>query len=88
MTNIKDKCKLAALLDTLDGRTRIFITHRLGPHETEAVAEGNAAELRASRCVEVCGDNIVEQIKTTISEGPSSETPILLVTIGRKAAAE
>ena len=77
---------LGLLLAALDPEAKLFIVHRLGPHEAGAVAEGTAAELAASSCVEVCGNNIVERV-TLSSEGyPWENEPSLLVTISGKAA--
>jgi len=42
---------LSALLGLLGPTEYLFVIHRLGPHECEAVAEGTAEELRATRCV-------------------------------------
>lgn len=77
---------LSALLDLLKPTERLFITHRLGPHECEAVGEGTIEELRAARCVEACGDNAVERISASVEGYPWEQDPIILVTIGGKAA--
>lgn len=75
---------LAALLGVLKPSEEILIVHRIGPHECEAVAGGTAAELRATRCVEVCGDNIVERAAANVDDWPEVPTPILFITIGGK----
>lgn len=75
---------LAALLGVLKPSEEILIVHRIGPHECEAVAGGTAAELRATRCVEVCGDNIVERVAANVDDWPEVPTPILFITIGGK----
>lgn len=81
-----DRLTLDLLLGTLDPETKLFIVHRLGPHEAEAVAEGTAAALAASRCVEVCGDNIVERVSVSLGGYPWEQDASLLVTISGKAA--
>ena len=75
---------LAALLGVLKPSEEILVVHRIGPHECEAVAGGTAAELRATRCVEVCGDNIVERVAVNVDDWPEVPTPILFITIGGK----
>ena len=77
---------LAALLAPLDRDNRLFIVHRLGPRECEAVAEGTAAELRASRCVEVCGENAVVALSLELDDLSGAPIPVMLVTIGEKGA--
>ncbi len=77
---------LAALLDVLKPDEEILVVHRIGPHECEAVAGGTAAELQATRCVEVCGDNIVERVAVNVDDWPEVPTPILFITIGGKEA--
>lgn len=85
-TNDLPRVTLATLLDGLKPSKRLFIAHRLGPHESEAVAEGTVEELRATRCVEVCGDNIVEGIAVDVDDWPETPEPVLFVTIGGKEA--
>lgn len=75
---------LSALLAPLTPETRLFIVHRLGPHECEAVAEGTAEELRATRCVKVCGENAVVGLSLELDDLTDTPAPVLLVTIGRK----
>ncbi|MGO5023205.1 hypothetical protein ACTQ4E_08955 [Lawsonibacter sp. LCP25S3_G6] len=77
---------LAALLSVLKPSEEILVVHRIGPHECEAVAGGTTAELRATRCVEVCGDNIVERVAVNVDDWPEVPTPILFITIGGKEA--
>ena len=77
---------LAALMGVLKPDEEIFIVHRIGPHECEAVAGGNTAELRATRCVEVCGDNIVERLAVKMEGYPWDQDPVLVITIGGKEA--
>ena len=77
---------LAALLGVLKPDEETPAVHRIGPHECEAVAGGTAAELRATRCVEVCGDNIVERVAVNVDDWPEVPTPILFITIGGKEA--
>lgn len=79
------KVTLAALLAILKPDELIFIAHSLGPHECEAVAEGTVAELRASRCVEVCGDNLVERASIDPEGWLDSPTATLFIMIGGKA---
>ena len=88
----RDRVTLAALLAVLQDGDRVFIVHRMGPHECEAVAGGTAQELRSTRCVEVCGDNVVERLALDLDQWPEEEwasddpTPVLVVTIGGKGA--
>ena len=86
----RDRVTLAALLAILQERDRVFIVHRIGPHECEGVAGGTIQELRSTRCVEVCGDNVVERLTLDLDEWPDvwpeDAAPVLLVTIGGKAA--
>lgn len=82
----RDRVTLAALLGVLKPDEEILVVHRIGPHECEAVAGGTAAELRATRCVEVCGDNIVERVAVNADDWPEVPTPILFITIGGKEA--
>ena len=70
---------------------RVFIVRRMGPHECEAVAGGTAQELRSTRCVEVCGDNMVERLALDLDEWPEiwpsdDPAPVLVITIGGKEA--
>lgn len=81
-TDTRPCVTLAALLAALDPSERLFITHRLGPRESEAVAEGTVEELRASCCVEVCGGNIVSRIAVDVDVWPETPAPVLFVTIG------
>lgn len=82
----RDSVTLAALLAILRDRDRVFIVQRLGPHECEGVAGGMIQELRSTRCVEVCGDNVVEAL--ALDEWPEvwpdTDAPVLVVTIGGK----
>jgi hypothetical protein len=77
---------LASLLAPLERADRLFIVHRLGPHECEAVAEGTVEELRASRCVEVCGENAVVALSLELDDISGAPIPVMLVTIGEKEA--
>ena len=84
----QDRVTLAALLAVLQDRVRMFIIHRMGPHECEGVAGGTARELRSTRCVEVCGDNVVERLALDLDQWPEiwpdEAAPVLVVTIGGK----
>ena len=85
----RDCVTLAALLVVLQERDRVFIVHRMGPHECEGVAGGTAQELRSTRCVEVCGDNVVECLALDLDEWPEkwpsdNPAPVLVITIGGK----
>lgn len=75
---------LSALLDLLNPAEHLFVIHRLGPHECEAVAEGTTEELRAAHCAEVCGENAVEHLAIEESGYPWDTTPVLIITIGEK----
>lgn len=86
----RDRVTLAALLAVLQERDRLFIVHRMGPHECEGVAGGTVQELRSTRCVEVCGENVVECLALDLDEWPEVwpdvAAPVLVVTIGGKEA--
>ncbi len=86
----RDCVTLAALLDLLRERDRLFIVRRIGPHECEGVAGGTVQELRSTRCAEVCGDNVVERLALDLDEWPEiwpeEAAPVLVVTIGGKEA--
>lgn len=85
-TGLRPRVTLAALLGLLDSSARVFVIHRLGPHEAEAAAEGTVEELRATRCVEVCGDSTVERVSADVEDWPETPTPVLIITIGGKEA--
>lgn len=80
----RNRVTLAALLALLDPSERLFVIHHLGANISEAVAGGTVEELRATRCVEVCGDNIVERIAVDVDDWPDTPAPVLLITIGGK----
>ena len=78
------KVTLSDLLSLLDPSARLFVVHHLGANISEAVAGGTGEELRATRCAEVGGDNIVERIAVDVDDWPDTPAPVLLVTIGGK----
>ena len=84
----RDRVTLAALLAVLQERDRVFIVHRMGPHECEGVAGGTAQELRSTQCAEVCGDNTIERLALDLGERPEpwadDPLPVLIITIGGK----
>ena len=80
------KITLSALLGLLKPTERLFIIHHMGADISEAVAGGTVEELRATRCAEVCGDNIVECLTVDMEGYPWEQEATLLVTIGGKAA--
>ena len=87
----RDRVTLAALLAVLQERDRVFVVHRMGPHECEVVAGGTVRELRSTRCMEVCGDNVVERLVLDLDEWPEiwpsdDPAPVLVITIGGKEA--
>ena len=51
---------LSGLMALLLPKERLFVIHHLGADISEAVAGGTVEELERTRCVEVCGNNIVE----------------------------
>lgn len=75
---------LSTLLDLLKPTERLFVIHHMGADISEAVAGGTVEELRATRCVEVCGDNIVERLAVDVDDWPDTTAPVLVVTIGRR----
>lgn len=79
---------LSALLSLLKSTERLFVIHHMGADISEAVAGGTVEEIRAARCVEVCGDNIVECLAVDVDDWPDTKAPILLVTIGGKGASK
>ncbi len=79
---------LSSILSILSPLDRIFILHRIGLHELEAVGGGTVQEMRTVGCLEACGDNIVEYMELAADE-PNAEwmdmdTPVLVITIGGK----
>lgn len=52
---------LSGLMALLLPKERLFVIHHLGADISEAVAGGTVEELERTRCVEVCGNNIVER---------------------------
>lgn len=83
----RKRVKLSEILALLEPEDHVFIMHRLAPLECEAVAGGTVAEVIAARCVEVCGDNIVERLKPGADDWPPDTVgPVLLITIGGKEA--
>lgn len=86
----RDRVTLAALLAVLQERDRVLIVHRMGPHECEGVAGGTVRELQSTRCVEVCGDNVVEALALDLDQWPEiwpdEAAPVLVITIGGKEA--
>lgn len=87
-TDMNQRTTLLSLLATLPLLDRVFILHRMGPHELEAVGGGTVRELKAFRCAEACGDNIVEGMDLVTDESESEwmnmDTPVRVITIGRK----
>lgn len=82
----KSSClTLAVFLEILNPTERLFVIHHMGADIFEAVAGGTVEELRATRCVEVCGDNIVERAAVEQDGYPWDTEPCLVVTIGEKA---
>ncbi len=75
---------LSGLMALLLPKERLFVIHHLGADISEAVAGGTVEELKRTRCVEVCGNNIVERIAVDVDDWPDTPAPILLVTIGGK----
>lgn len=75
---------LSAVLALLQPEDHIFIIHRIGPHECEAVGGGTVQEIRETKCVEVCGKNGVVELALDTEELPGwteEGTPILVITI-------
>lgn len=75
---------LSGLMALLLPKERLFVINHLGADISEAVAGGTVEELKRTRCVEVCGNNIVERIAVDVDDWPDTPAPILLVTIGGK----
>ena len=75
---------LSGLMALLLPKERLFVIHHLGAYISEAVAGCTFDELERTRCVEVCGNNIVERIAVDVDDWPDTPAPILLVTIGGK----
>ena len=81
----RSRVTLAALLAILQPEDYIFVVRRLGPHECESVADGTVQELQSARCVEVCGDNVVEHLALDVDDWPDPPVPTHVITIGEKA---
>lgn len=75
---------LSALLSAVDPEARAFIIHHMGANCYEAVTEGTVERVRGSRCVEVCGDHVVEKITVDADDWPDTPAPVLIITIGGK----
>lgn len=84
-----ERLTLGDILAVLREQDHVFILHRLGPQFLETVANGTVQELRATRCVEVCGGNVIEEIgmgvDESLDERVSEGAPFLSITIGGKA---
>ena len=60
---------LSGLMALLLPKERLFVIHHLGADISEAVAGGTVEELERTRCVEVCGNNIVSGSPLTWTTG-------------------
>lgn len=78
------KTTLSALLSVTAPDTRLFILHHMGADCYEAVTEGTVERVQDSRCVEVCGDHVVEKITVDADDWPDTPAPVLIITIGGK----
>lgn len=85
--NTSSRLTLGDLLGVITPTERLFVIRHLGADIFEAVAGGTVEELREARCVEVCGDNIVERIAVEVDDWPDTPAPVLLVTIRGRGAA-
>jgi len=79
---------LTALAALLHPDTSLLIVRRLAHHECECVAGGAVREIWSTRCMEVCGDNVVERITISTMDKwpeiwPDESASILVVTIGK-----
>lgn len=72
---------LRGVLGLLRGQDRVFVIHRMGPHECEGVAEGTVRELRADKCVEACWDRAVKGISEDAENWPDDGKPALVIDI-------
>lgn len=90
MMSVNGKCiTLSALLALLKPADHVFLIHRIGPHECEAVGGGTVREMRETPCVEVCGECEVEDLALDTEDLPGwvdEEMPVLVITIKRGAA--
>lgn len=83
-TERKKNIRSVALRDVLGllrEQDRVFVIHRMGPHECEGVAEGTARELRADKCVEGYGERMVKRIAADMESGSDNGKPVLVITI-------
>lgn len=84
-----ERLTLGDILAVLREQDHVFILHRLGPQFLEVVANGTVRELMATRCVEACGDNVIEEIGMGVDEHldewVSEGVPFLIIVIGGKA---
>lgn len=82
-----EKPTLAQLLAVIAApETKLLVIQRLGPGADEAVAVGSVKEVKAARCVEVCGDRPVEKIAVEVEGYPWDTGPVLIITIGPRGA--
>ena len=84
----KGKITLSGLLSIVDPEAQTLIIHRMGADCYEAVATGPVREARVARCVEVCGDRLVEKITVDSDDWPDTPAPVLIITIGGKEPRE
>lgn len=84
----KGKITLSGLLSIVDPEAQTLIIHRMGADCYEAVATGPVREARVARCVEACGDRLVEKITVDSDDWPDAPAPVLIITIGGKEPRE
>lgn len=88
LNSAEKKITLSGLLSVVDPEAQTLIIHHMGADCYEAIATGPVHEAQVARCVEACGDQLVERI-TVDGEGyPWDVTPHLIITIGGKEPRE
>lgn len=82
------KVALSALFPVVDPEAQVLIIHHMGANCYEAVAIGPARETQVARCVEACGDQLVEKVTVDSDDWPDTPAPVLVITIGGKEPRE
>lgn len=88
LNSAEEKITLSGLLSVVDPEAQTLIIHHMGADCYEAVATGPVREAQVARCVEACGDQLVEKITVDSDDWPDTPAPVLSITIGGKEPME